>query len=274
MKRKRLLIACCALLSVDSMIAQSGSAPADPLSGVWSGYMEPDETQRQPITVTLKFDGNALSGTITGPPYPGDIKSGTFDPVTGALKFEVVVRDDSKTVVVFEGKVAQGSAAGRVSFNNRTGTFNIAKQGAGTSAAAPPKAAAEASTAAARRNFADVSGQIMKAAALVPADKYTYRPTQSVRTVGQLLAHIADGYNYFCATAAGRKVEWSDSIEKGNTDKATLAQKLEQSTDACAAAYGGPGQIGALIDNVAHTNLHYGNIITYMRMLGLVPPSS
>jgi hypothetical protein len=32
------------------------------------------------------------------------------------------------------------------------------------------------------------------------------------------------------------------------------------------------GDVGELIDNVGHTNLHYGNIVTYMRMLGLVPP--
>lgn len=94
------------------------------------------------------------------------------------------------------------------------------------------------------------------------------------RTFGQLIGHIVDGYNYFCATAAGRKVEWSDAIEKGSTDKATLVQKLKQSTDSCNAAYGGTGQVGELINNVGHTNLHYGNIITYMRMLGLVPPSS
>jgi hypothetical protein len=32
--------------------------------------------------------------------------------------------------------------------------------------------------------------------------------------------------------------------------------------------------LGALLANVSHTNLHYGNIITYMRMLGLAPPSN
>jgi uncharacterized damage-inducible protein DinB len=125
-----------------------------------------------------------------------------------------------------------------------------------------------------RKNFDEVSGWIAKAAELVPADKYTYRPAPSVRTFGQLIAHVADGYNFYCGRAAGRKIEWSDAVEKGSTDKATLAQKLKQSADACKAVYGGTGQVGALIDNVGHTNLHYGNIITYVRMLGLVPPSS
>ena len=114
----------------------------------------------------------------------------------------------------------------------------------------------------------------MKAADLVPADKYNYRPAPSVRTFGQLVGHIADSYNYNCAIAAGRNVQWSDAIEKGSTDKATLVQKLKQASDACSAVYGSASQTGALIENIGHTNLHYGNIITYMRMLGLGPPSS
>lgn len=231
------------------------------------------ETDRNPIHLELKFDGKAVSGTITGPPSPGVIKTGTFDPATGALKFEVWVKDAGGNVALFEGTAVQGIAAGRVTINNQTGTFAMTKKGAEGSAAAPQPGASDAA-AALRKSFNQVSGWVMKAAELVPADKYTYQPAKTVRTFGQLIGHIADGYNYFCATAAGRKVEWSDAIEKGSSDKATLVQKLKQSTDSCNAAHGGTGQVGALINNVGHTNLHYGNIITYMRMLGLVPPSS
>ena len=108
----------------------------------------------------------------------------------------------------------------------------------------------------------------------MPADKYNYRPVQTVRTFGQLVAHVADSYAYFCARAAGQKVEWSDAIEKGSTDKATLVEKLKQKTDACNAVYGGSGDVGQLLTNVGHTSMHYGNMITYIRMLGLVPPSN
>jgi uncharacterized damage-inducible protein DinB len=140
---------------------------------------------------------------------------------------------------------------------------------AGAQAPARTDAAAEL-----RRNFNEVSGWVARAADMVPAERYSYRPTQSVRTFGQLIAHIADSHNYYCARAAGRNVEWSDPIEKGSSDKATVVQKLKQSNDACTAAYAGTGQVGPLIGNIGHTNLHYGNIITYMRMLGLTPPSS
>jgi len=129
--------------------------------------------------------------------------------------------------------------------------------------------------AALRKSFGEVSGWVTKSAELVPADKYSYRPTNTVRTFGQLVAHLVDSYAYYCAQAAGRKVEWGDPAEKGATDKATLAPKLKQATDACQAAYtAGASTVGPLVENVGHTNLHYGNIITYLRMLGLTPPSS
>lgn len=134
--------------------------------------------------------------------------------------------------------------------------------------------AANDAAATARRAFQEVSVNVSKAADMVPADKYNYRPAPTVRTFAQQIGHIADSHNYYCARAAGKNVEWADAIEKGPQDKATLVQKLKASNDACTAAYAGAGQFNPLIDNVGHTNLHYGNIITYLRMLGMVPPSS
>jgi uncharacterized damage-inducible protein DinB len=135
--------------------------------------------------------------------------------------------------------------------------------------------AANDARAALRKSFTEVSGWVTKSAELVSADKYNYRPVATVRTFGQLVGHLVDSYAYYCAQAAGRKVEWADPAEKGATDKATLAPKLKQATDACQAAYAaGTSAAGPLVDNVGHTNLHYGNMITYLRMLGLTPPSS
>ena len=108
-----------------------------------------------------------------------------------------------------------------------------------------------------------------------PGRQVLIRPAKTVRTYGELLGHVADGYNYFCGRAAGKKVEWSDAIAQGKTDKATVVAALKAATNACAAAHDGAGAgLPPLIQNLGHTNLHYGNVITYMRMLGLVPPSS
>ena len=126
-----------------------------------------------------------------------------------------------------------------------------------------------------RNGFNEVNGWVTQAAEMVPADKYNYRPVDTVRTFGQLIAHIADSYNYFCTNAAGTKVEWSEAVEKGKTDKDTLLPKLKEAVGRCNTAYGSSNaQFRQLLMNVGHTNLHYGNIITYMRMMGLKPPSS
>jgi len=126
-----------------------------------------------------------------------------------------------------------------------------------------------------RKGFEEVNDWVTKAADMVPADKYSYRPVDTVRTFGQLIAHVTDSYNFFCARGAGNNVEYSDAVEKGKTDKETLLPKLKEAVGKCTAAYGSSSpQLRPLFVNVGHTNLHYGNIITYMRMMGLKPPSS
>jgi hypothetical protein len=107
------------------------SPAADPISGTWSGSMGPNDTERHPISAMLKFDGKTITGTITGPPNPGTVRAGTFDPATGVLRFEVEVQDNDKTIAVFEGKAIDGMASGRVSFKGQTGTFSITKRDAG-----------------------------------------------------------------------------------------------------------------------------------------------
>ena len=126
-----------------------------------------------------------------------------------------------------------------------------------------------------RNGFNEVNDWIVKSAEMVPADKYSYRPVDTVRTFGQLIAHITDSYNYFCAQGAGNKVEYTDAVEKGGTDKDTLMPKLKEAVGKCNAAYGSSnGKLRPLFSNVGHTSLHYGNIITYLRMMGMKPPSS
>ena len=122
--------------------------------------------------------------------------------------------------------------------------------------------------------FDEVVGWINKSVAMVPAEKFTYKPVVTVRTFGELTAHVADGMNWYCGQATGRKTDWSDAVEKGQTDKATVVAALKKAVDFCTTQYKGTGRVPNLMANVAHTNLHYGNMITYIRMLGMVPPSS
>jgi len=270
MNSRFLLLAGGLLVAAGASVAQSGAGSPDPISGTWSGDAGLSLTNRTPIKFELKFDGkSAITGTITGPNTP-EFKAGVFDTTTGALKLEVELKDGGPTGTrfVFEGTAIAGVATGRVSDGTRTGSFRIARAG-GEAAGGSGDAAT-----ALRKNFTQVSGWMSKAAELVPAEKYTYQPTKAVRSFGQLIAHVADSYNYYCAVAAGRTVQWTDPVEKGKTDKATVLPKLQQALAACTAVYAGTGQVEALTDNVAHTSLHYGNVITYMRLLALVPPSS
>jgi hypothetical protein len=266
-------IICGLVLAAPPLFAQAAAA-TDRVSGAWTGYMRPssapeEDLSQRAITVELKLgSGSTLTGTVTGPPDPGVIRSGTFDPATGALTFDVTV-DGEGSPFTFEGTVVRGTVTGRVSHGSERGVFMLTKAGA------PSAPAGDTMTVGALRyGLREVGGWVSKSADLVPADKYSYRPTASVRTFGQQIAHVADSYIYYCGRAAGKNVQWSDGIEKGPTDKATLLPKLRQAYDACTATYGGTPMIGPAMANIAHTNLHYGNMITYMRMLGLTPPSS
>jgi uncharacterized damage-inducible protein DinB len=118
---------------------------------------------------------------------------------------------------------------------------------------------------------------------------YAYKPTPEVRSFGELFAHIAGSQKMYCAMALGEKVPDEDNVEKGAKTKAAIVAALKESNTYCEKAYAQPDEnlkapvdifgqqhprFYALIANAAHDGEHYGNIVTYMRMNKLVPPSS
>jgi uncharacterized damage-inducible protein DinB len=133
-------------------------------------------------------------------------------------------------------------------------------------------------------------GYIQAAADQMPDSLYNYRPVATVRTFGELIAHIAGSQHMFCAAATGDKPSAEDDIEKTVKGKAALVAALKASTAYCQKAYGmsdadaanrpvemfgmKANGMWAVLENTAHDSEHYGNIVTYMRMLGMVPPSS
>jgi len=214
----------------------------DPLTGKWSGYIGKSEATPAAITFDFKLGSDGkFSGTAVGPRLnAGDITNGTFDVTTGALKFNVVLREQEKGGnVSFEGIVSNGTASGKMKLGADTGVFKLTKDGSAASVALAGKTAARPdgdAAAAARRGFVEVSDWITRAAALVPPEKYSYRPAPTVRTFGQLVAHVVDGSHYYCGRGAGKNVQWSDATEKGATTKAALAQALKQAFAECGAA--------------------------------------
>lgn len=155
---------------------------------------------------------------------------------------------------------------------------------------AAPQAPANPTVASLRGTFDLVKGWLLKAAEQVPEEHYAFAPVPTVRSMGAIFGHIADANFGICGTASGEKPAMS-GIEKTKKTKAELRDALAQSFKFCEAAFDGmtgaradevvkfflPGtstRLGVLAFNNAHDAEHYGNIVTYMRMKGLVPPSS
>ena len=203
-----------AVAAAGAPIAQSPDT-AGAVAGIWKGRIGRTPAEAQSITVELKVAGGTMSGLITGPSSPGEIRNGTFDAATGSLKLDVVVKDSNGTKVSFDGVVFQGVATGRIAFDGQTGFFSMTRDAPGE--AMVSQAGGEAASAL-KTGYAELAGWIVKSADLVPADKYTYQPVKTVRTFGQLVAHIVDGQAYYCGRATGKPVEWSDAAANGPTD--------------------------------------------------------
>ena len=125
-----------------------------------------------------------------------------------------------------------------------------------------------------RAGFTESTNRLVQAAEAIPESQYDFKPAATVRSVRQLIAHIADGNNWYCAQAAGRNVQWSDSLEQANLPKAQVISRLRASIQACQAVPASAPRQDQLLANVAHVEHHYGNLVTTMRVAGLTPPSN
>ena len=137
--------------------------------------------------------------------------------------------------------------------------------------------------------YQQVKGYILKAADMMSEENYSFKPTPDVRSFGQLVGHIADAQYAFCSSALGDDPK-AMGVEKSKTSKTDLTAALKEAFTYCDGAYekmtdDNAGEAvklfgrsrtraGALAFNNAHDYEHYGNIVTYMRLKGMVPPST
>ena len=133
-------------------------------------------------------------------------------------------------------------------------------------------------------------GNIVKAAEKMPEDNYSYKPTEDVRSFGQLIGHVANASFFFCSAATGEKSPAKFDAEKTKTTKVDLVAALNDAFAYCDGVYDGMTdatavekiklmgkdsvRVGVLNFNNAHDMEHYGNMVTYMRLKNIVPPSS
>jgi uncharacterized damage-inducible protein DinB len=134
-----------------------------------------------------------------------------------------------------------------------------------------------------------LSSVVVAAAEKMPEENYSFRPTPDVRTFGQLVGHLADSQFFFCSSAEGETKPGS-SVEKSKTSKADLIAALKEAVAYCSKTYATMtdakgsetmklmnqdfAKLTVLAGNTAHDYEHYGNMVTYMRIKGIVPPSS
>ena len=137
--------------------------------------------------------------------------------------------------------------------------------------------------------YTNVKGWIIRAAEAMPEEHYSFKPTPEVRSFGELLGHIANAQYNFCSAPRKMPSPNTTNIEKTATTKEALVAAVKESFAFCDPAYeladsgltemvkSGQREVAAgygLTFNVAHNFEHYGNIVTYMRLKGMVPPSS
>jgi uncharacterized damage-inducible protein DinB len=134
-----------------------------------------------------------------------------------------------------------------------------------------------------------IKGNLLKTAEKVPENVWTFRPTPEVRTFAQIIGHIADSSLGICGAGAGEKAV-PINAEKTMTSKAELSKALADALAFCDKVIAGmddtkameamkflsgPMTRGMVVSfNTAHNFEHYGNLVTYMRINKIVPPSS
>jgi len=114
-------------------------------------------------------------------------------------------------------------------------------------------------------------------AAAMPEANYAFKPSADVRSFGEIIGHLANEHYMLCSQIKGEaNPQKSVDFEK-KTAKADLVKALNESNaycDAAAPMAKDEKAFGTLLLNVTHDSEHYGNLVTYMRMKGIVPPSS
>ena len=130
---------------------------------------------------------------------------------------------------------------------------------------------------------------LIRSAEKMPEENYNFKPTEAVRSFGQILGHVADSNYFFCSMVLGEKNP-SLKIEKTKASKADLIASLKDAFTYCDKAYNGMTDASGsetvklfggdtrkrdvLTVNNMHSIEHYGNIVTYLRLKNIVPPSS
>jgi DinB superfamily len=141
-----------------------------------------------------------------------------------------------------------------------------------------------------QRAYAGQMNNILKAAEKMPADQYQYKPTPDVRTFARVVNHVTEAQTRSCGTAnhvapADMPKPPSDTADKdaiiaglkasfAECDKAFAATTDANFTEMFTVGQGKRSRAGLMWGTVSHDNEQYSTLAMYLRLKGLVPPSS
>lgn len=139
----------------------------------------------------------------------------------------------------------------------------------------------------AKQAYTTVKNYLLRAADKMPEAEYAFKPVPEIRSYGELMAHIADSAARSCGMAKGEPKAVGAASKK---TKAEISAALKEAFDFCDTMYdsltdasalqmiqGRGGQVSRLsviTANLAHLNEEYGYAAVYLRLKGIVPPSS
>jgi hypothetical protein len=140
-----------------------------------------------------------------------------------------------------------------------------------------------------QKAYAGVKANVLKAADKMPAEDYTYKPTADIRTFARVVNHVTEAQFRICG-ASNHTDPATQKVPPETADKAAIVEALKASFAECDKAYAGlteanmgevinagpftRSRLGLMWGNVSHDNEQYATLALYMRLKGLVPPSS
>ncbi len=139
-------------------------------------------------------------------------------------------------------------------------------------------------------NYGRIKPNVLKAAEKMGAEDYGYKPTKDVRTFARVVNHVTEAQLHSCGALIGAGSAETIKVPAETAGKAEILAALKASFDVCDKAYAGVteanaaemvqvgpakrSRVGVLWGNVSHDNEQYATLALYLRLKGLVPPSS
>lgn len=138
-------------------------------------------------------------------------------------------------------------------------------------------------------SYSRLKANVIKAAEKMPAEDYQFKGTPEIRTYARVVNHVTEAQSHSCSTLAGSKFDPA-MVPADTADKATIVASLKASYDLCDKAYAtltdtniteavqaGPAKrsrVSMAWGVVSHDNEQYAILSLYLRLKGLVPPTS